>query len=148
MLFNSLFSSINMRRCFIFIDKQANGNVILFFIFYAVFLWTGKFLTLELYAFKFFYNFSIKISNIYWIFFAGIKYLTNQHLRHSLTSFWILTNPLTELFSSLQNWKCELPSPKAISEIISWWLNIVLITHPEPSSVHLSALAESLGVIH
>ena len=112
---------------FIFITKVINGNIVLFFYFSIFFFFQ------EIYFFK------IKFARV---FFTGFKYLDKDHLKYSLSSYWVLTNPFIGFLSYLGNWKQKLPSQLASSEITSWYSIIELIFQPD-SYLHLSILDES-----
>ena len=66
------------------------------------------------------------------LWFAGFKYLTIRHLKHSLSSiFVILTNPFLGWSNSLGNLIQLLPAEVLYFEILMLWLTTELIIHPE-----------------
>lgn len=83
-------------------------------------LWTGKFTYLKLSCFENFLSTFLIIAG----FLKGLKNLTKHHLKHSLSLFWILANPLTELLITLGNENYELLLQEGISEMIRWCRNI------------------------
>ena len=81
----------------IFITKNTNANVILFFlILWMPLTFTGNLMSLKS-------SFLPKsLSAFTW--FTGFKYLTILYLKHSLSSiFWILNNPFLGWFNSFSN---------------------------------------------
>ena len=86
-------------------------------------------------------NFMINISIFFSRFlFIGFKYLIKRHLKHLVSSFWILINPFIGFLGSLANWKWELSPQGVISGTVSWCCNIQLIVQPDLSYVLFSTL--------
>ena len=115
----------------IFVTKNANADGIIIFDFMNVsnFDWKFYFFKIKFFS-KIFVRFYVILADRW---FAGLKYLTKHHLKHSLWSiFLILINPFLGKFNSCGNFIQLFPAKGLYFEIIIEWSMTESIIHPEP----------------